>query len=97
MLIFKKNSLFVEKLQTFRFSVLKKHKKVAKRKTKWRCFFLKKICKIIQVTAISCARDYMVDTSDSPPTPVSVLGLEIHTRSLGSLAHIDVQYNHGQK
>ena len=59
--------------------------------------FWGKCWKIIQAIAIPCTRDYMVDTSDSPPTPVSVLGLEIHTRSLGSLAHIDVQYNHGQK
>ena len=44
-----------------------------------------------------CTRDYIVDTSTSPPSPVSVLGFEIHTRALGSLAHIDVQYNNGQR
>ena len=44
-----------------------------------------------------CTRDYLVDTSNSPPFPVSVLGFEVHTRSLGSLAHLNVQYDHGQK
>ena len=44
-----------------------------------------------------CTTDYIVDTSDTPPTPVSVLAFEIHTRSLGTVAHIDVQYSQGQK
>ena len=44
-----------------------------------------------------CTRDYIVDTSTSPPTPVSIMGLEIHTRSLGTVAHIDIQYGNGQR
>ena len=44
-----------------------------------------------------CTRDYVVDTSNTPPTPVSVMGLEIHTRSLGTVAHIDIQYQNGKK
>ena len=44
-----------------------------------------------------CTRDYKVDTSANPPSYVNVIGLEVHTRSLGTVAHIDVQYRYGQK
>jgi hypothetical protein len=42
-----------------------------------------------------CTRDFKLG-SDSM-SEVSIIGLEIHTRSLGTIAHIDVQYQNGTR
>ena len=39
-----------------------------------------------------CTVDYNIDTTNENPSPVQIMGLEVHTRSLGTVAHIDVQY-----
>lgn len=45
-----------------------------------------------------CTKDTNFGNSQySPPKPVSVLSLQVHTRSLGTVAHIDVMYNNGSK
>ena len=40
-----------------------------------------------------CTLDYAIDTTDENPSAVLVLGYDVHTRSLGTVAHIDVQYD----
>ena len=44
-----------------------------------------------------CTQDFSLKPSDYELSVSYILGVKIFTRSLGTVAHIDVQYNNGSK
>ena len=44
-----------------------------------------------------CTRDFALKPNDYNPSVSYILGVKVFTRSLGTVAHIDVQYNNSTK